>query len=300
MLSTRNVAFARLLAQIIRLQAHFLDYPIKKIRLDNAGEFISKGFYDYCMSVGIEVEHSIAHVYTQNGLAEAFIKRLQLIARPLLMRTKLPIYARGHAILHATALVHIQPTANHQQSPFQLVVGQIPNLSHLRVFGCTVQVPIAPPQRTKMGPQRRSGIYIGFDSPSIIKYLEPLTGDVFRARFADFHFDEVNFPSLGGDKLPKEEQREIIWNASSMSHLDPKEERREIIWNASSMSHLNPHTTQCDKEVQRIIHLQKIASQLPNAFTDTAKVTKSYIPATNTPTRINIPIGKTAIMAANE
>ena len=152
------------------------------------------------------------------------------------MRTKLPIYAWGHAILHAAALVRIRPVANHQQLPFQLVLGQIPNISHLRVFGCTIQVLIAPPQLIKMGPQRRSGIYIGFDSPSIIKYLEHLTGDVFRARFADCHFDEVNFPSLGGDKLPKEEQREIIWNASSMSHLDLR-------------------ITQCDKEVQRIIHL---------------------------------------------
>ena len=155
LLSTCNVAFVRLLAQIIRLQAHFLDYPIKKIRLDNAGEFTSKAFDDYCMSVGIEVEHPIAHVHTQNGLAEEFIKQLQLIARPLLQRTKLPIYAWGHAILHAEALVCIRPTANHQQSPFQLVLGQIPNLSHLRVFGCTLQVPIAPPQCTKMGPQRR-------------------------------------------------------------------------------------------------------------------------------------------------
>ena len=74
------------------------------------------------------------------------------------------------------------------------------------------------------------------DSPSIINYLEPLTGDVFRARFANCHFDEVNFPSLGGDKLPKEERCEIIWNASSMSHLDPR-------------------TAQCEKEVRRITHL---------------------------------------------
>ena len=114
LLSTRNVAFSRLLARIIRLQAHFPDYPIKKIRLDNAGEFISKVFDDYCMSIGIEVEHPIAHVHTQNGLAEAFIKRLQLIARPLLMRTKLLIYAWGHAILHVVALVRIRLTTNHQ------------------------------------------------------------------------------------------------------------------------------------------------------------------------------------------
>ena len=164
LLSTRNVAFFRLFAQAIRLQAHFLDYLIKKICLNNADEFISKAFDDYYMLVGIEMEHLIARVHTHNGLVEAFIKQLKLIARPLLMRTKLPVYVWGHVVLHAVALVRIRQTANHQQSPFQLVLGQIPNLSHLRVFGCTVQVPIAPPQRTKMGPQCRSGIYIGFDS----------------------------------------------------------------------------------------------------------------------------------------
>ena len=40
--STRNIAFARLLAQIIRLRAQFPDNPTKTIRLDNAGEFSSQ------------------------------------------------------------------------------------------------------------------------------------------------------------------------------------------------------------------------------------------------------------------
>ncbi|XP_026398604.1 uncharacterized protein LOC113294422 [Papaver somniferum] len=57
LLSTRNATFAKLLAQIIRLRAQHPDYPIKSIRLDNAGEFTSKGFDDYCMSNGIDVEH---------------------------------------------------------------------------------------------------------------------------------------------------------------------------------------------------------------------------------------------------
>ncbi|XP_074267237.1 uncharacterized protein LOC141590558 [Silene latifolia] len=35
LLSTRNLAFARLLAQLIKLRAHFPDTPIKNIRLDN-------------------------------------------------------------------------------------------------------------------------------------------------------------------------------------------------------------------------------------------------------------------------
>ena len=57
-----------------------------------------------------------------------------------------------------------------------------------------------------MGPQRRLGVYVGFDSPSIIKYLEPLTDDVFTARFADCHFNESVFPSLGGEKSIPEER----------------------------------------------------------------------------------------------
>ena len=48
-LSPRNQEFARLLAQLIRLRAHFPDYLVKKIRLDNAGEFTSQAFNDYCM-----------------------------------------------------------------------------------------------------------------------------------------------------------------------------------------------------------------------------------------------------------
>ena len=78
-----------------------------------------------------------------------------------------------------------------------MAFGQEPNIFHLRIFGCAIYVPIAPPQRTKMGPQRRLGIYVGFETPSIIRYLEPLTGDVFTVRFADCQFNEVVFPTLG-------------------------------------------------------------------------------------------------------
>ena len=116
------------------------------------------------------------------------------------MREKLPILTWGHAILHAIALIRIRPISYHKFSPSQLIFDQELDISHLRIFGCAVYVPIAPPQRTKMGSQRRLRIYMGYDSPSIIKYLEPMIGDVFTARFVDCHFDEINFLALGGDK----------------------------------------------------------------------------------------------------
>ena len=98
------------------------------------------------MSIGINIEHPGAHVHTQNGLAESLIKRLQLIARPLLIKTKLP------ASTHATSLIRIRPTSYYEYSPSLLVVGKQPNISHSRIFGCAVYIPIEPTQRTKMGP----------------------------------------------------------------------------------------------------------------------------------------------------
>ena len=151
-LSTQNVAFARLLAQIIRLRVQFHDHPIKTIRLDNVGEFSSQAFLDYCMSIGIDVQYSIAHVHTQNGLTESFIKQLQLIAIPLLLNTKLPLSAWGHAIIHVANLIRLRPTTNQDLSPLQLILGYQPNISHLRVFGCAVYVPLEPTHQTKLGP----------------------------------------------------------------------------------------------------------------------------------------------------
>ena len=49
-----------------------------------------------------------------------------------------------------------------------------------------------------MGPHWKLGVYVGYETPSIIKYLEPKTGDLFTARYADSIFDEEHFPALGG------------------------------------------------------------------------------------------------------
>jgi hypothetical protein len=56
-----------------------------------------------------------------------------------------------------------------------------------------------------MGPHRQQGIYIGYDFPSIIRYMKPATTNVFKARFADFHF-----------------YKDISFNPSNKHHQDQK------------------------------------------------------------------------------
>ena len=122
-----------------------------------------------------------------------------------------------------------------------------------------------------MGPLRRLRVYVGYESPSIIKYLKPMIGDIFTAMFADCYFDELVYPTLGGEH--KQLEKEIDWNFLSRSHLDPR-------------------TNQYDQEIKKIIYLQNVSNQLPNAFTNLPRVTKSYVPAANAPVRVDVPIGQ--------
>ena len=69
---------------------------------------------------------------------------------------------------------------------------------------------------------------------------------------------ETVFPPLGREKLVLEVRRDITWNVLTLPHLDP-------------------HTNQCELEVQWIIHLQGIANQLLDVFTDS----KKYVKITN-------------------
>jgi hypothetical protein len=228
LLSTRNYAFAKIMAQVMRLKADFPEHRIQSIQLDNAAEFSSRAFNNYCMAQRIQVQHSVPYVHTQNCLVESLIKRIKLIVRSLLHNYNLPISCWGHAVLHTVDLIQSRPTANHSTSPLYLARGNTPNISHLQKFGCAAYAPISPPQRTSMSPHRKLGIYVGYHSPSIIKYLEPLTGDLFIAQYADCIFNEDHISSLGGDYKYHSECQEINRIDKSILSSGPRTKEIEL------------------------------------------------------------------------
>jgi hypothetical protein len=132
-----------------------------------------------------------------------------------------------------------------------------------------------------MGLHRKLGIYVGYKSPSIINYLEPLTGDLFIARHADCIFNEDYFPALGGDIKYQKECSEIDWNAQGISSSDPR-------------------TQETGLQIRKIINLQHIANNLPDSFTDYKGVTKSYNPAINASERVEVPTKTTQAPIQNK
>ena len=111
------------------------------------------------------------------------IKRIQLIYRTLLMQSKLPVSALEHAMLHASMLIRLRPMAYHQYSPAQRISGHQIFLTCANLVTQFKSQYHPPPKRTKMRSQRKFGIYVGYDSHSIIRYLEPMAGDVFTTHF---------------------------------------------------------------------------------------------------------------------
>lgn len=81
-----------------------------------------------------------------------------------------------------------------------------------------------------------------FDTPSIVKYLEPLIEDLFTARFADCHFDETLFSTLDKNNVLPKQKSEFTWESMGLHGLDIR-------------------TNQYENEVKRIIHLQDIINQ---------------------------------------
>ena len=76
----------------------------KKLRQDNAKEFLSEQFKTYCLDAGILLEKTIPETPQQNGLAERCNGTLLEMARCLIIDSGLPKMMWGAAILHAARI----------------------------------------------------------------------------------------------------------------------------------------------------------------------------------------------------
>jgi hypothetical protein len=68
----------------------------------------------------------------------------------------------------------------------------------------------------------------GISIPSILKYLEPLTGDLFTAQFVDYIFNEDHFLVLGGDNKFINDDQKIDWDGKSIISSDPCTKETEL------------------------------------------------------------------------
>ena len=112
----------------------------KKLRQDNAKEFLSEQFKTYSLDAGILQEKTIPETPQQNGLAERCNRTLLEMARCLLIDSGLPKFMWGAAILHATRMKNLVVRRGEKKCPAELMRGIKPELSIIKIsiFGSTV------------------------------------------------------------------------------------------------------------------------------------------------------------------
>ena len=135
----------------------------KKMRQDNAKEFLSEQFKTYCLDAGILQEKTIPETPQQNGLAERCNRTLLETARCLLIDSRLPKMMWGAAILHAARIRNLVVGRGEEKCPAELMRGIKPKLpiSKLSIFGCTVFMRKRDREVSKLEPKALEGKFVG-------------------------------------------------------------------------------------------------------------------------------------------
>ena len=67
-----------------------ISLKLKCLRFDNGGEYIDRGFKEYCAANGIKMEKTIPRTLQQNGVAECMNKTINEHARSIRLHSGLP------------------------------------------------------------------------------------------------------------------------------------------------------------------------------------------------------------------
>ena len=151
------------LKQWLALIKNQYNTTIKEWMSDAGGEYKSDAFIKILKDTGITILQSAPHTPQQNGRAERFMRTVMDKAQAMRLEACLPQSWWEFAVLHATHCYNRTPVSRLQwQTPFALLNNEIPDISHLRVFGCGAYVHIPESRRkNKLSPKSELMIYLG-------------------------------------------------------------------------------------------------------------------------------------------
>nr|GEX59043.1 ribonuclease H-like domain-containing protein [Tanacetum cinerariifolium] len=130
-----------ILKNFINLVENQLNKKVKAIRCDNGTEFKNAQIIELCRSNGIKREYSNPKTPQQNGVAERKNKTLIEAAKTMLADSKLPTMFWTEAVRTACYVLNrVSVISPHNKTPYALLTGNIPSVSHFKPFGCHVTI----------------------------------------------------------------------------------------------------------------------------------------------------------------
>ncbi|GJX44518.1 putative ribonuclease H-like domain-containing protein [Tanacetum coccineum] len=165
-LGTKDETFY-VLKEFIALIENQLNKKVKGIRCDNGTEFKNAKLIELCGEKGIKRDYSNPRTPQQNGVAERKNRTLIEAARTMLADSKLPTMFWTEAVSTACYVLNrVSITNPHNKTPYELISGKVPQISHLKPFGCQVTILNTSDYLGKFEGKADEGYLVGYASNS--------------------------------------------------------------------------------------------------------------------------------------
>jgi hypothetical protein len=163
------------------------EVKIRRFLCDNGREFLPIGAYPE--SKGVEFDTSAPYCKQQNGLAERTNRTIKERINTILVDAKLP-RTFWIEILDTVTYLKLRAPASILQkaTPYEVLYGKPPSLSHLRRIGSRAWVLIPSEHRDKIDSRSSECRLLGYSEPDHYKLYEVHSGKVIYSR--DVEFDE--------------------------------------------------------------------------------------------------------------
>nr|GEY08256.1 hypothetical protein [Tanacetum cinerariifolium] len=149
----------------INLVENQLNKKVKAIRCDNGIEFKNAHIIELYGSKGIKREYSNPRTPQQNRIAERKNKTLIEVAKTMLVDSKLPTMFWTEAVRTACYVLNrVFVTSPHNKTPYALLTGNIPTVSHFKPFGCHVTILNTSDHLGKFDGKADEGYIVGYSA----------------------------------------------------------------------------------------------------------------------------------------
>ncbi|GJV35198.1 putative ribonuclease H-like domain-containing protein [Tanacetum coccineum] len=154
-----------ILKDFINLIENQLNKKVKSIRCDNGTEFKNAHIIELCGSKGIKRDYSNVRTPDKIRVAERKNRTLIEAARTMLADSKLPTMFWTEAVRTACYVLNrVLVTSPHNKTPYALLTGNIPSVSHFKPFGCHVTILNTSDHLGKFDGKADEGYIVGYSA----------------------------------------------------------------------------------------------------------------------------------------
>jgi transposase InsO family protein len=184
------------------------NWQLYRFRTDNGKEYLAKDFMEYLRELEVKKENTIPYSPEQNAPAERPWRSLFEMSRAELKTAGLPSKFWAKALKAAAYIKNRTLTSAipEQKTPYELLYGKKPDVSHMKTFGCKVYVR-KNIVHGKLDDRSEEGVFMGYAEHAKGYVIYMLERDKFEAH-RNVKFIEDTFYDFNRREEPKTKAKE--------------------------------------------------------------------------------------------